>query len=196
MLYINDDIESIDLNKMLGEIPQQRRERMLAMRNERDRRLGLAAYLLLCEALALEHGIGAMPDFGYYEGGKPFIADRPDIFFNMSHCRAGAACVIDSRPVGVDIETIRPYKPILARRVLSDDELAAVESSVRPDIEFIRLWTMKESYLKMTGEGIRSDLKTVPLSSEFFDTTVNVARGFVCTVCREQRSLKRINSIR
>ncbi len=87
----------------------------------------------------------------------------------------------------MDMETIRRYNPELARRVLSDEELAVVESSVRPDIEFIRLWTMKESYLKMTGEGIRSDLKKVPLSTAAFETTVNTARGYVCTVCRGMR---------
>jgi len=187
MLYIDDDIESLDWDKLITRIPQQRRGKIMSLRNERDRRLGLAAYMLLCEALAVEYGIEAMPHFAYYEGGKPFIADRPDICFSLSHCRKGAACVVDYAPVGVDMETIRRYNPELARRVLSDEELAVVESSVRPDIEFIRLWTMKESYLKMTGEGIRSDLKKVPLSTAAFETTVNTARGYVCTVCLGMR---------
>lgn len=194
MLYINDDIESIDPDRVMDGIPRQRRERLMQLRNARDRRLGLAAYMLLCGALEVEYGITGMPDFGYGDGGKPFIADRPDICFNMSHCRVAAACAVGGSPMGVDIETIRPYNATLARRVLSGVELAAVEASLRPDIEFIRLWTMKESYLKMTGEGIRRDLKTVLPASAVFSTTVNTVRGYVCTVCRGSDGSEQINS--
>lgn len=186
MLYINDDIESVDLDKVMGRLSRQRVEQMMRLRNERDRILSVAAYLLLREALAAEHGITTPPVFAYHDGGKPFIADRPDICFSMSHCRHGVACALESGPVGVDIESIRPYSEELARRVLNDGELRAVESSARPDVEFIKLWTMKESYLKMTGEGIRSDLKRVPLDAARFASTVNLARGYVCTVCTGQ----------
>ena len=63
MLYIDDDIESLDWDKLITRIPQQRRGKIMSLRNERDRRLGLAAYMLLCEALAVEYGIEAMPHF-------------------------------------------------------------------------------------------------------------------------------------
>ena len=187
MLYIRTDIESIDLVGVMTELSEQRRKRVEAMRCEHDRRQSIAAYLLLREALRKEYDIGYAPVFGYYDGGKPFISDRPDICFSLSHCRNGVACVLAEEPVGVDIESIRPYKPELARRVLNDAELAEVDESDRPDIEFIRLWTMKESYLKMTGSGIRSDLKQVPLSEACFETSVDMSAGYVCTVCRRKR---------
>lgn len=190
MLYINDDIDSIVLDDFWGEMSEQRCEQMMGLNNERSRKLGVAAYELLCDALSLEYGIVAKPVFGYHEGGKPFIADREDICFSLSHCRNGAACVVDNMPVGVDIESIRTYNPLLAQKILNDNEMLAVESSARPDIEFIRMWTMKESYLKLTGEGIRCNLKTVPPSSAVFETTINVSRGYVCTVCRGKNGLK------
>lgn len=183
MLYINDDVESIDLSEAIGRVSVQRREQVMGLRIERDRKLSVAAYLLLREALAMEYGITGAPEFGYYDGGKPFIEGRTDIFFSLSHCRNGAACAVGAEPVGVDIETIRPYRQELARRVLNDEELAAVEASGSPDVEFIKLWTMKESYLKMTGSGIRSDLRQVPLHRARFITTVNTVRCYVCTVC-------------
>lgn len=183
MIYINDDIETLDMDNAMARISAQRREKVMLMRNERDRRLSVAAYLQLLNALETEYGITAPPHFDFHDGGKPFIAGRQDICFSMSHCRCGVACAVSDRPVGIDIETIRPYRRELAERVMNTEEMDVITSSPHPEIEFIRLWTMKESFLKMTGEGIRSDLKLVPLSSARFTTTINAARGYICTAC-------------
>lgn len=183
MIYINDDIETLDMASAMARISEQRREKVMLMRNERDRRLSVAAYLLLCDALETEYGMTTPPHFDFHDGGKPFIAGRWDICFSMSHCRCGVACAVSDRPVGIDIETIRPYRHELAERVMNAEEMGVITSSPHPEIEFIRLWTMKESFLKMTGMGIRSDLKQVPLSSARFSTTINTAREYVCTVC-------------
>lgn len=183
MIYLNDDIETLDMASAMARISEQRREKVMLIRNEHDRKLSVAAYLLLRDALETEYGMTAPPVFDYHEGGKPFIADRRNICFNISHCRNGVACAVSNRPVGIDIETIRPYRHELAERIMNAEEMATIETSPRPEIEFIRLWTMKESFLKMTGMGIRSDLKQVPLSSAHFTTTINTARGYVCTVC-------------
>lgn len=184
LFYINDDIGSLDIDMALASVSPQRREQALRFSREQGRRLCLSAYLLLKDVLAQEYGFAENPLFGYHEGGKPFIIGRSDIHFSLSHCRRAVACAVGPEPVGVDIETIRPYKPVLARHVLSDDELRRVEMSLRPGIAFIKLWTMKESLLKMTGEGIRGDLRRLSLQGARFTTTVNMARGYVCTVCR------------
>ena len=118
---------------------------------------------------------------------RDYLKGHPDIHFNLSHCPKAALCAIAGVPVGADIESIRPYNPQLARRVLSEAEVEQVESSPSPDIVFARLWTMKESLLKLTGEGIRRDLKSVLVNtSARFATTINTARGYVFTVCTEQ----------
>lgn len=156
-------------------------------RHEDDRRRSITAYLLLKEAMRRHYGIDGNPEFGYHDGGKPFLISHPDIHFSLSHCRVAVACAVSDSPVGIDIETIRPYKPALARYVLNDAELHEVETAARPDIAFIRLWTMKESYLKMTGEGIRGDLRQVPLGEARFTTEVFEEQGFVCTVCHSQQ---------
>ena len=94
-----------------------------------------------------------------------------------------AACVVSLSPVGVDVEDVREFKESLARYVLNDDEYAAVMASPHPDREFIRLWTMKESYLKLTGEGITRDLKTVltDIGKYHFDT--RHLHSSVLTIC-------------
>ena len=171
-LYIDNQPQRIDLEEALREMSLQRREKVLAFKYEEGRRLSAAAYMLLAKALREEWGIAEPPVFDYSEHGKPSIVGHPEICFNLSHCRSVAACVVADRPVGVDVEEVRPFKEALARHVLSDDEYAMVVGSPRPDREFIRLWTMKESYLKLTGEGITCDLKTVlaDTSAYHFDT--------------------------
>ena len=183
MLYINDHIREMNLQQELQLVSEERRQKVLAFRHEEGQRLSVAAYRLLQQALLLEYGISTAPVFRYGDHGKPFLSSRPDLFFSLSHCRQAAACVLSSKPVGVDIESIRSFCPSLAQRVLNAEELRQVEQSPFPDVAFIRLWTMKEALLKMTGEGITVELADV-LSREQaqFQTTVNREAGWVCTV--------------
>ena len=100
----------------------------------------------------------------------------------MSHCREAAICVLSKRPVGVDIESIREYKESLAHYTMSDEELERIASAERPDVEFTRLWTMKEAVLKRSGEGLRTDMKTVLKDAVGLTTVVNIKRGYVYSV--------------
>ncbi len=180
MLYI-ESIPSFDLAAALPLLSEERREKMLAVRNEAVRRQGIAAYLLLCRALKEEYGITEAPTFGYEAGGKPFLPEHPGIHFNLSHCKTAVACVLSDRPVGVDVETVRPFRESLARHVLSGEEYESVVTAERPKVEFIRLWTMKEACLKLTGEGIRTDLKTV-LATPGVNIETTEEDGIVCSV--------------
>jgi 4'-phosphopantetheinyl transferase len=92
------------------------------------------------------------------------------------------AVAVSDEPIGIDIETIRPYKDDLARHVLSDSEYESVVSSSKPDVEFIKLWTRKEAVLKLSGEGIRRDLRTLLTGQENTETIVDEVKGYVCTI--------------
>ena len=163
----------------LCEISEQRRTQALRYSHELGRRQCVASYLLLMKALKEEYGIEEKPLFQYLEGGKPTIKDHPNIHFNISHCKTAVAVAIGNKPVGIDIETIRPFKEALARHVLSDIEYETVVHAERPDIEFIKLWTRKEALLKYTGEGIRRDLKTVLTGCENITTIVNEKEQYI-----------------
>lgn len=188
MIYIDDNIQAIDLESALEEISEQRREKALRFKHEQGRRECVAAYLLLKKALREEYAIDENPLLAEREGGKPYIVGREDIHFNFSHCREAVVCVVSNEEVGVDVERIRPYNDGLARYVFNDDEYDVVKSSANPALEFTKLWTMKEALLKLTGEGIRDDLKQALLGVDAcFKTSVNQEKSYVISLATYRR---------
>ena len=161
MIYLNDHTELLDIEDALTKVSEQRREQAMKFAHESVRRLSLAAYLLLVEGLEKEYGIIEPPVFDYLEGGKPVIKGHPEIHFNFSHSGNVALCAIDSQPVGADVETPRKITPSLIAYTMNDEEQALIASAPESLPAFLALWTKKEAVLKLTGEGIRSDLKKV-----------------------------------
>jgi len=182
MLYINQELDKIDLRASLDLLSEQRRERATRIANEHDLRANVAVYLLLKKALLEEYNIDESPIFGFTESGKPFLVEHPDIHFNFSHCKKAAVCMVDSVPVGVDVEQIRPYRESLARHTMNDEEMSVILSG-DPGTEFIRLWTMKEAYLKLKGIGIRADMRDVLRQDEALFETRSIDDLFI-TICR------------
>ena len=137
---------------------RERHEYALRYRREHDQRLCVAAYILLQQALKAEYDINEPPQFIFGPHGKPALKNHPEIHFNLSHCNEAAACMVSSRPVGIDVESIRPFDSELAAVTMNTEELRIIKSSPDPSIAFTRYWTMKESLLKLTGEGITDNL--------------------------------------
>lgn len=77
------------------------------------------------------------------ESGQP---GREGGYLSLSHSYGLVACAVDQRPVGVDVERIRPVPPRLLG-LLSEEERAYV----RCDADFFRLWTLKEALIKCRG---------------------------------------------
>lgn len=174
-----------DLDEALAQLSSQRREQALRFKYEMGQRTCAAAYLLLCEALRKEYDIHELPVFGYGEHGKPYIIGHEDIHFNLSHCHQAAICYVSDYPVGVDVETVRPFKRDLATYTMNDSELQQIYAADNPALEFIRLWTMKEALLKLTGEGINNHLKDVLNRHDVtWETTVSPDHTYAYTICQ------------
>lgn len=182
-VIVSEEIWDFDLDAALGEISEQRRQQALKFRHEQGRRTSVLAYLLLKQALREGYGITANPLFEYGEHGKPAIIGHPEIHFSLSHCRDAVACAVGSRPVGIDVESIREYKEPLARYTMNDDELRQIVAAPQPEVAFIRLWTMKEAALKQIGTGISNELKTVLTDHADLKFTTHVRPQYVYTVC-------------
>lgn len=117
--------------------------------------------------LALALGADAPPPTAPGPGGKPFLPDRPDLCFNLSHSGPLALCGLADAEIGVDIETIRPRRTLLYQRALSEPEYAWLRARGERWEDFYSLWTLKEARVKQSGAGLVRPARTiaVPLLS-------------------------------
>lgn len=188
MLYINTHPADLDIDKALARVSAQRRRHAMQFVKEHDRKLSLAAYLLLLEALEKEYGITEAPEFSFGPHRKPFLKDYPHIHFNLSHCSAAVLCVVSDRPVGCDIETVEsPLDMDLCRYCCSPAEIDAILKAPSPPLAFYGLWTRKEAFLKLSGEGLSDNLpgllETDEADRAVFDTRIGPDASYVYTVC-------------
>lgn len=98
------------------------------------------------------------------KNGKPSFLHYPQIHFNLSHSGEFVVAAFDLAPVGVDIQVRRKIKDNTAKQFLHKKELAEVFTDTRWEEReelLCRLWAIKESYIKLTGEGMRKPMKEI-----------------------------------
>lgn len=132
--------------RLLRQCSALRREKIAAIRHEEERRNRLAASLLLDLALRPMGLRERDARYAFSAAGKPRIADLPEFHFSISHSGSSVICAVSERPVGADLQLPRPVSRRLMSRMFTERELSGSDP--------IRLWTLKESYGKLTGEGI------------------------------------------
>lgn len=133
-------------------------EKSTENKHSREHRTGK---MLLGIALREEYGIRKLPIIEKREHGKPYFPDYAGIHFNISHAADMAVCVVAQSELGVDIEAARTVREALLRRVLTEAERDWFMHSQDKEEAFIRLWTLKESYVKATGEGLGADFTKI-----------------------------------
>lgn len=189
IILVSEKIWEFDLEAGLKDISEQRREQALKFKFEQGQRLCVLAYQLLKEGLQKEYGITDNPIFEYNEHGKPSIVGHPEIYFNLSHCKEAAICVISDKPIGVDVESIREFKDSLVNYTMNDEEKAEMASSSNPAATFIRLWTMKEATSKLIGTGITNDVKSLIDTTKYkYNTTEK--ESYIYTICSFSNGLQ------
>jgi len=168
-------------------ISLQRAEKLKGYSVLSDRVNGTVVYLLLRYGLEMEYGIKEKPVFEFGEREKPFLKDRSGIFFNLSHCRNAAACIISDNDTAIDIMEIRKVRESTIRRTCTEKEKISVLSSCEPEREFIRLWTRKECYSKLDGRGILLDFRNIDESIPEMRNIHTVDFGeYIVSYCSEK----------
>ena len=170
-LYLFDQYEQLSeqfIVHALQFLPENRRARALRYRRTIDRWNCVITYLMLQYGLRECFGITSF-EMAFGEYGKPYLPEYPHVHFNMSHCDAGCAVVVADCPVGVDIQNVQPFSWDVARHVCCEHELAELEKRTERDRLFTRMWTLKESYGKLTGEGIVYEMKKFDTIAAFYN---------------------------
>ena len=172
---LQDPMEDPDIMKGLY---AKRTEKIRCCKQQMKRKQSLGAGLLL-KHIFKEYRLN-MEEITCDENGKPEVNG---IYFNLSHSGENVVCAVSEKPVGCDIEKIRAYKERIPERYFTENERQYLEKFQGEDRkkEFFRLWTMKESYLKMTGEGLRVSLDQI--AADIDDGGKIWRKGKECDVC-------------
>ena len=189
MLYkVFDDMNQCtadEVKRLMPLVSHERCEQAKAYKHLFGQFCCLKSYELLCELLAEWGSNNTCPVFMYNEYGAPSIEGGP--YFSISHCKNGIAVAVDSRPIGIDIESVRPFKEALMKKTMNADEQARIMHDEQADWAFTRLWTQKEAVLKMQATGIISDLHEVLANAPNvrFTSIDNVNHHYVLTIAQE-----------
>lgn len=140
-------------------LSEEERTRADSFRFRADRTRYVIAHAAV--RVLLGRALGQTPSalrFGRTSLGKPYLADA-SIQFNLSHSSQYALIgVCLESEIGVDTELISETSDYqgLAERYFAPEEVAWLAASP-PDQQrnlFFRMWTVKEAFLKATGEGL------------------------------------------
>lgn len=198
-------------------VTEERRKKTDRIRSLQDKCRSLGAELLLLYGLSQlgfpkENGWmsgldpGSEMDFlrfRYGKNGKPYLDGVKDLYFNMSHSGELAVCAIAPCEVGCDVEKIRDRRQAVARRFFTPKEYEAILSQEDEKARqrlFFRFWTLKESFLKVTGEGLRLGMDSFQIvlgekeisviqnmdSRKYSFKEYEAAEGYCCVVCAVQ----------
>lgn len=95
--------------------------------------------------------------------GKPYI-DGNRVYFSLSHSGKYGIIAVNDKPMGVDLETYKNKDHGVLVNRFSERERAEINC----ENDFLRHWTAREAFIKMTGGTLAEDYKKL----EFFDGNI------------------------
>lgn len=141
---------------------------------------------LVCTGVLLNRVLGSMKitsDKIYYgPSDKPELKGINGVYFNISHSGDYVLLALGGQPLGADIQKTVAYKESLISRICGPEERTLIGSDLVKHLN--RVWAVKESYTKLTGDGISKDLKDITYEAAdesllVYDKGVEAARGSV-----------------
>lgn len=141
-------------------ISERRAGQLARIKSEKRRAQALwAEYLLMDMLRRYAPHVSLPPVIGESRRGKPYLADYAGPELSLSHSGEYVACALSDRPVGIDIQIMRPYREGIAHRYFAPSELARLEEAQDKTIAFYELWTAKESLIKAAGLSLGEGLE-------------------------------------
>jgi phosphopantetheinyl transferase len=120
--------------------------------------------------------------------GKPYFPNTPSVHFSVSHTGNIFACGFSDEPIGLDIQVYKSRQDEadrckkIAARFFHRDEIDALDADTVS--AFYNIWTAKEAYVKLTGQGIDGDFSEFcifDLDEYLFQTEFEGCSLSVCT---------------
>ena len=151
----------LPVEKYLRYFTAKRQEKILSYKFTADRNRTIWAELLARSVIAkkLSRTIEKI-QIERDANGKPYVVDS-ELKISLSHSENWAACSIGEVASGVDVEENFADALTLAEKFFTAREyreLCGLDGLARGE-KFLSLWTIKESFAKMTGRELEAALK-------------------------------------
>ncbi len=134
--------------------------------------------------LLLQKVLGFLPEIKLEEDGKPYLTNS-DLCFNYSHSGHISVLAVSCTQVGIDIEKIRDVNFRIKEKYFKDEE-------IKNNIDLIKAWTKKESYLKYKGIGLKGLNEKIPDDLNFYFETIE--NEFILCLCTREKEYKIIKA--
>lgn len=193
------DLTDTEYNKWYSLMSDDKQQRVDRFRFLDDKKRTVVGEMLARKAIA--EWCSVAPEsitFGIKEHGKPYAKDLA-VEFNISHSGDMVVCAVDDKPVGIDVELIRPVDLTVAKRIFTAEELLDLFGHTPTEqnftyttdneilTRFFELWTAKEAYGKCIGEGIT---QTANLKDRLCIREYIHFKGYACCVFLSNASNK------
>ena len=196
---INPDIPFEKNSHLLPLVSDARRERIFRLKNDRLKNVSLFAELTMIEEAAADLNVPKdQISIEKTDLGKPYVAGFENYHISLSHSDGMILFASNSAPVGVDIEKPKADFERIARRFFTDEDATRIMNATSPAEEFLLVWTRKEAFVKLTGEGLQRALDSFNVYEEAryeYRTERTVSERTGNSYCYSCCSLKSNNTI-
>lgn len=189
IMFVDNSKPFSEYEKYLKYISIKRKNRIERFRFEKDKIISVCSELLIRNKLS--EILDVCPDeikIDNYENGKPYVSNFNDIHFSLSHSGDMILLAVDKYRIGADTELIKKNCTSIAESFFTNSEYKNIMNSENPTKSFYSVWTMKEAYLKMTGEGITKGLDNFDVfdakMKEMFKT-YSYSNKYMTAICRD-----------
>ncbi len=156
-----------ELSDRLQTLSEEERRRAARFRGDRQRADWVMVRSTLRSLIAARLGRSAADvPLEVRPGGKPALAGETSLHFSVSHTPGLALIALaEGSEVGVDVEAWRPPAPHVVARVLAAVERERMDrgegGAANAVASFYDHWSLKEAYLKCTGQGLAGEPRAV-----------------------------------
>lgn len=179
-IFEDDDI----FERCMKHVSAYRREKVTRLIFRADKNASLAAGVLFAYALREYAGIDEHGcTYVNGKGGKPYVVCGSDaqyrldntffggdgfcamanrqsaseVQFSLSHTDGLVGVIVGDVPCGIDVEIVRAFPESIVKRMFSDEDRERVmsfEDTGDRDRYCAKVWTRREAYGKLTGDGV------------------------------------------
>ena len=188
-LEVNASYQDSRMRKMLETVSPLKKEKLKKYRYDIDRKIGIYADVLLRLLILKSSGL-SYKDIVIKAGktGKPYLVCAPRLEFSVSHTRNAIAIALSDSPVGIDVERIRQTDLSLAQHIFGDNELLWLNSEEKGRYcRFFDIWTKKEAFFKLNGNGLPDDLKVLDVTGSLAPKILSTLYfgDYIVSVCSD-----------